>query len=242
MPDILCRLFKMKLDSLMKDLKDKALFGKLQADDNDVEDVINKTTVGSSIFTGWLECNQKYDVARTLTYAEFPPKFVWKKDNALGSYVNKVRGSTCFENFRTVDSEVCATYRDACYKRGLLDDDNEYIEAIEEGSSTATGYYLRILFATILITYSLSRPEDVWEKSWQRTTKEPGAIEIFLVRNNSTLRCFPTMSFPYQDSISASTNQFMNEELAYDTDVMTGEFERLFLSLTDEQRDVTPRL
>ncbi|XP_076951280.1 uncharacterized protein LOC143624552 [Bidens hawaiensis] len=31
-PDILCRLFKMKLDSLMKDLKDRALFGKLQAD------------------------------------------------------------------------------------------------------------------------------------------------------------------------------------------------------------------
>ncbi|XP_076911318.1 ATP-dependent DNA helicase PIF1-like [Bidens hawaiensis] len=30
----------------------------------------------------------------------------------------------------------------------------------------------------------------------------------------------------------------MNEELAYDTEVMTGEFERLFISLTDEQRDV----
>ncbi|KAJ9552699.1 hypothetical protein OSB04_016744 [Centaurea solstitialis] len=30
-PDILCRLFKMKLDALIKELKDNALFGKVQA-------------------------------------------------------------------------------------------------------------------------------------------------------------------------------------------------------------------
>ncbi|XP_076954787.1 ATP-dependent DNA helicase pfh1-like [Bidens hawaiensis] len=46
------------------------------------------------------------------------------------------------------------------------------------------------------------------------------------------------MPFPDDDSVLSSTNRFMNEELAYDTEVMTGEFERLFISLTDEQRDV----
>jgi len=30
-PDIACRLFKMKLDSMMKDIKEKELFGKLEA-------------------------------------------------------------------------------------------------------------------------------------------------------------------------------------------------------------------
>ncbi|XP_076952023.1 uncharacterized protein LOC143625623 [Bidens hawaiensis] len=115
----------------------------------------------------------------------------------------------------------------------------------------------------MLITYSVSRPEDVWKKSWQylidgilykqqieqknkdlvlsdSQLKNLALLEIqnFLLRNNSTLRCFPTMPFPDEDSISASTNRFMNEELAYDTTVMTGEFERLFVSLTDEQRDV----
>ncbi|XP_076913334.1 uncharacterized protein LOC143571921 [Bidens hawaiensis] len=99
----------------------------------------------------------------------------------------------------------------------------------------------------MLITYSLSRPDDVWEKCWhylidgilykqqndqknlalvlsETQLKNIALLEIenFLLRNNCTLRCFPTMPFPDDDSILASTNRFMNEELAYDTEVMTG--------------------
>ncbi|XP_076944804.1 uncharacterized protein LOC143615592 [Bidens hawaiensis] len=195
------------------------------ADDADVED-----------------CNQQYGLARTLTYAEFPTKFVWKPHERVWNLrkrgfsigrvhhvppafneayylrilLNKVKGPMCFEDIRTVDGEVCATYRDACYKRGLLDDDNEYIEAIEEASHIAN----LVLLETQLKNLALLE------------------IENFLLRNNCTLPCFPTMPFPDDDSILASTNRFMNEELAYDTEVMTGEFERLFISLTDEQRDV----
>ncbi|XP_076895911.1 uncharacterized protein LOC143548702 [Bidens hawaiensis] len=145
------------------------------ADDDDVEDVLNKPSVGSSKFIAWMECNQQYGLARTLTYAEFPTKFVWKPDE-------RVKGPMCFEDIRTVDGEVCATYRDACYKRGLLDDDNEYIEAIEEASHTASDL---VLSETQLKNLALLE------------------IENFLLRNNSTLRCFPTMPFPDDDSILA---------------------------------------
>ncbi|XP_076928055.1 uncharacterized protein LOC143591869 [Bidens hawaiensis] len=175
------------------------------ADDDDVEDILNKPSVGSSKFIAWMECNQQYDLARTLTYAEFPTKFVWKPDERVWGLRK--------QDIRTVDGEVCATYRDACYKRGLLDGDNEYIEAIEEASHTASDL---VLSETQLKNLALLE------------------IENFLPRNNCTLRCFPTMPFYDDDSILASTNHFMNEELAYDTEVMTGEFERIFRSLTDE--------
>ncbi|XP_076945410.1 uncharacterized protein LOC143616478 [Bidens hawaiensis] len=215
----------------------------LSAYDDDAEDVLNKPIYGSSRFTAWMECNEKYSLSRTLTYIELPKKFVSKQDERhwdlhkrgfsigrvhhvppafneayyLRILLNTVRDPTFFEDIRTVDGEVCATYRDACYKRDLLDDDNEYIEAIEEASHTASDL---VLLEAKLKNLALLE------------------IQNFLLRNNYTLRYFPTMPFPDEDSIFESTNRFMNEELAYDTQVMTDEFQRLFTSLTAEQRDV----
>ncbi|XP_076949931.1 uncharacterized protein LOC143622751 [Bidens hawaiensis] len=255
----------------------------------DIEDILNKTTNASSMFTGWFECNKNHDFAKTLTYSEFPTKYVWKKqlrkweprlrgfaigrvfavppafDEAcyLRILFNKVKGPECFEDIRTVDGVVCETFRDACYKRGLLDDDKEYIEAIEEASHTSTGYYLRNLFATMLITYSLSRPHFVWESTWellvdgilfkqQKDQNNPGLIlneeqlknlalmeiENFLISNNSSLRRYQQMSFPDMETISRATNLLMVEELSYDTETMNNEFNNLFDSLTEEQRGV----
>ncbi|XP_076945184.1 uncharacterized protein LOC143616151 [Bidens hawaiensis] len=224
------------------------------ADDDDVEDVLNKPTVGSSIFTGWMDFNQKYGLARTLMYVEFPTKFVWKQDERVwdlrkrGFSIGRIHHVPPAFNeayyLRILLTKVRGP-KDACYKRGLLDDDKEYIEAIEEAIHTASGHYLRSLFSTMLITYSISRPDYVWEKTWQfgtfrGATKNLALLEIqnFLLRNNCTLRCFPKMPFPHDDSIAASTNCFMYYELAYDTEVMTDEFERLYNSLTDEQSNV----
>ncbi|KAJ9552704.1 hypothetical protein OSB04_016749 [Centaurea solstitialis] len=52
-----------------------------------------------------------------------------------------------------------------CY--WALDDDMEYVDAIEEASLTGSSFYLRSLFATMLISNSLSRLEFVWQKTWQ---------------------------------------------------------------------------
>ncbi|XP_076927145.1 uncharacterized protein LOC143590563 [Bidens hawaiensis] len=194
--------------------------------EEDTEDVLMKPSNAALMFIGWMEANKNYRHARKLSYAEFPTQ-------------------------------------DACYRRGLLDDDKEYIEAIEEASHTANGYYLRNLFATMLITFSLSRPDYVWDNTWhflvdeilyyqQKKHKNPGLslsdeqlknlalleIEEFLVSNNSSLRRFSHMPFPDQESISASLNPLMIEELAYDTDALKNDFMHLYISLTSEQKGV----
>ncbi|XP_076905357.1 uncharacterized protein LOC143561098 [Bidens hawaiensis] len=46
--------------------------------DDDIDDVLNKPLVSSSMFSAWMLCNQINDEARNLTYVEFPTKFVWK--------------------------------------------------------------------------------------------------------------------------------------------------------------------
>ncbi|XP_076895082.1 uncharacterized protein LOC143547572 [Bidens hawaiensis] len=163
----------------------------------DIEDISNKTTNASSMFTGWFEC-RVHAVPSAFDEAYY-----------LRILLNKVKGLECFEDIRTVDGVVSETFRDACYKRGLLDDDKEYIEAIEEASLILNEQQLKNLALL--------------------------EIENFLISDNSSLRRYQQMPFPDMETISRETNPLMVEELSYDTETMNNEFNNLFDSLTDEQ-------
>ncbi|XP_076929594.1 uncharacterized protein LOC143594074 [Bidens hawaiensis] len=192
---------------------------------------------------------------------DFPKKF--HEFTSIDGDGYPVKDPTTFSQIRTVNSVEYLTFRDACYACVLLDDDNEYVEAIVEASFTGTGYYLRSLFCTLLMSKSMSRPEFVWETTWtylsddilykQRIVlKHPGLelneeqvknltlfeIEKFLLRNNSTLKKFSTMPFSNKDSISSANNLLLSEELAYDNVMLAQEFEQLFSSFTNEQHSV----
>ncbi|XP_021999308.1 uncharacterized protein LOC110896161 [Helianthus annuus] len=257
--------------------------------DDDIDNVLSKPSVASSMFMQWMKLNEKDPAARKLTYVELPTKYVWKLEKrcwqvrikyqtvgrihsvspALGEpcflriLLNKVKGPRSFEEIRTVNGKVFPTFREACYALGLLDDDNEYIEAIKEASFEGHGRYLRALFATMLVSNTLSRPEVVWEKTWnylsddilykrQKETNISGLVlpehqlknltllevEKYLISNGSTLRRFSTMPYPDDDSLRNATNRLINEELSHDVTEAQNEFNRLHESLTDEQRCV----
>ncbi|XP_076881623.1 uncharacterized protein LOC143529797 [Bidens hawaiensis] len=167
--------------------------------DDDIENVLEKTdTVSSSVFELWMECNRTDHKARKLTYSEFPTQFVWhpsprgwqrRKSGfcigrvhaispALGEayflrvLINRVKGPRSYEEIRTVNGQTYNTFRYACYALGLLDVDTEYIEEIEEASLSGSGDYLRSLFATMLSTDSLSRPEHVWNSTWKLLSED----------------------------------------------------------------------
>nr|KAJ0192912.1 hypothetical protein LSAT_V11C800408170 [Lactuca sativa] len=81
--------------------------------------------------------------------------------------LNKVKGPTSFDDIRKVNGQTHSSFRDACYALGLLDDDKEYIDAIKEASNSGSGFYLCFLFATLLMCNSMSKPEVVWENTWE---------------------------------------------------------------------------
>ena len=58
------------------------------------------------------------------------------------------------------------TFKDACFALGFLQDDKEYVEAIKEAKNWGTGHYFRKLFATMLITGSINKLEEVWKQTW----------------------------------------------------------------------------
>ncbi|XP_021974699.2 uncharacterized protein LOC110869784 [Helianthus annuus] len=259
--------------------------------DEDVNQVLNKPSVNSSMFLSWMQRNQDPNdpVARTLTYVQFPRFYVWKLDQCiwvprikgktigrihsvslstgeayyLRILLNKVKGPTSFDDIKTVNGRVYDTFRDACYALGLLDDDSEYIEAIKEANISGSAGYIRNLFATMLLSSTLSRPEVVWESTWKYMTDDflyrfskyhrvsglsiPDEqlknyvlceIEKFLTRNNSSLRRFVSMPYPDTSSLDNFRCRLINEELAYDRTDLQNVYQGQVNLLTDEQRSV----
>jgi hypothetical protein len=75
----------------------------------------------------------------------------------------KVQGAQSFEYLRTINDEVCPTFKGACSALGLLADDNEWAACLLEASATLMPSALRNLFVQILI---FNQPADclaLWE-------------------------------------------------------------------------------
>ncbi|XP_020963355.1 uncharacterized protein LOC110264987 [Arachis ipaensis] len=49
---------------------------------SNVNDIVERAISHKSMFLGWMAANMSYPCARSLTYAEFPTKFVWKDNSS----------------------------------------------------------------------------------------------------------------------------------------------------------------
>ncbi|XP_022031476.1 uncharacterized protein LOC110932451 [Helianthus annuus] len=225
--------------------------------EDDIEVVLEKPSVSSSIFLKWFEMNINDEEARKLTYVEFPTKFCWK----LKERIWAPRKRKLLQLGRIHSVSPCTG--DACYAMGLLDDDMEYIEAIKEASFVEDGRSTRALFVTLLLSNTLSRPEYVFEQTWKylgddilynrrKATKNKELvmsderlknqtlveIEKYLIRNGSSLKRWSTIPYPDYDSFAVGNNRLVDEELSFDIPHMHSELVTLKSSLTDEQLSV----
>ncbi|XP_016192790.1 uncharacterized protein LOC107633703 [Arachis ipaensis] len=263
-------------------------------DNESLVEAVAKATVKESMFLGWFVANKTNAEARKLTYNEFPSKFVWKSSlrawkprkshQVIGRMIfvppssgelyylrlllNIVKGPTTYADIRTYNGVIYSSFRDACYARGLLDDDKEYIDAIEEASHWGSCHYLRRLFATLLWSNSMVRPEVVWKKTAillsdgilhdhrvmfslhdllfsEEELKDLTVIDVeqILNSNGKTLHDYPTMPFPSRDTDHLRTrNKMIFDELNYDRVLLEKQPNDCLSKLTAEQKGVYDKI
>jgi hypothetical protein len=133
--------------------------------DDDVQEVITRSAISRTMFIEWFKTNQESKVARSPTFDQFLQQWMWnrklkrwtmrKKGFAIGRMyyahptsgeryylrmlLNCVKGATSYKHLRTMDGKEHDTFNDACIAMGLLADDNEWHQALEEPGVWASG-------------------------------------------------------------------------------------------------------
>jgi hypothetical protein len=142
-----------------------------------------------SMLTGFFAANCSYPFAYEYTYQEFLQHFVWHKTDkewrprqhktAIGRLyfvaptagerfflrmlLTNVAGPTLWQHLRTFNGVEHPSFYDACLAWGLLQNDNEWQQCLEEASTISTGDALCHLFAIIMRHCEPSVPETLWD-------------------------------------------------------------------------------
>src|SRR6266404_2918511 len=80
--------------------------------------------------------------------------------------LTSVKGATSFEDLRFFQGTQHTSFREACIVHGLLKDDNEWDQCLQEASHMQTGRQLRHLFVTILKDCLPADPRALWDTFW----------------------------------------------------------------------------
>ena len=147
--------------------------------------MVNRPGIEKTVFTEWMTANWLYEDARQLTFQDFPTKLVWHKKSkewrrrksgqSIGRIyyahpssgerfyprmlLNIVKRATSFDEIKTVNGQLCPSFKAACFALGLLDGDRDCNDAIKEASNWATGQQVWELFVTILLFCEVSQLE-----------------------------------------------------------------------------------
>ncbi|XP_028788641.1 uncharacterized protein LOC114744641 [Neltuma alba] len=174
-----------------------------------------------------------------------------------------MRGPLSYRDIRTVDNVIQPTFRATCYALGLLQDDQEYTDAVKEAAFWATSQYLRRFFVNMLLCHCLSNPILVWEQTkhlicedllyiprhdpWHQEIsitdsdrEDARLIEIqrLLLKNGRSLDDYPSLPKPSSTEFLDTINNLLLLELSYDKDACAADTARLVASLTDEQTKI----
>ncbi len=180
----------------------------------------------------------------------------------LRMLLNCVKGATSYEHLWTLDGIEHDTFKNACIAMGLLEDNNEWHQALEEANIWASRRQLCDMFAFMLMFCEVMNPKQLWDTHWESLSddietmtcckhddlvitlsedalKDHALYEFdqVLIRNGHHLEDFPTLpKSNYVPSIHGG-NRLVQEELAYDQHSLTTDADNAEDRLNDDQHN-----
>lgn len=226
----------------------------------------------TTMLTAWFEANEKYPEYRYLLYKDYPKYFTfnditkeWQKRKYhvdivsrlqkvdvkdreryyLKILLNHIAGATSFDDLKKFDGLEFSTHFDAVKYLGLIENDDQWHQTIQEAVLISSAKYCRELFAYIIVFCPISEPNKVWNKYKEEFCDDLhkdfpslnndqiykmalSEIESILNENNRSL-----LEFDFEKSqIESNENYF--ELSAFDIET----FELNMNSLTLEQKKI----
>jgi hypothetical protein len=179
----------------------------------------------------------------------------------LRTLLTVAKGATSFEDLRTVDGVLCPTFKDACIARGLLKDDQEWKQCLQEAADMQTGSQLRTLFTTLLDHCQPTAPHVLWDQFKERICDDlahrisqlypndpPPSPELIydyglyliddkLMRSGKRLSNCPPMPEPsLRDWGQMAPNFLLHEQLNYDQAQLAATVQTNLGTFNPEQR------
>ncbi|KAF8084359.1 hypothetical protein N665_0721s0016 [Sinapis alba] len=244
-----------------------------------MEVVVSRKLIEDTMFLAWFKLCKIDDLARTITYAQIPNYFTYHKKEkkfkrckrgfSIGriNYAPRVQEDSYYlrvfyKDIKTFGGVVHGGYKEACFARGLLDDDQEYIDDLVRRSYACSATELRNVFAMMLINNSLVMPEIVWEHTWQCLSEDIEynrrkilnmpeillsdenkkkyalqEIEKQLRRNGTSLARFTSIPRPPETN-SNDSNALLVDERSYPREALLETLHIGLSKMTDEQRKI----
>lgn len=103
----------------------------------------------------------------------------------LRMLLNWSKGATAFVNLCTIDGVVYDNVKEACRALDLLNNDNEWHEAIRENETSAMPSQLKMLFVHILAYSQVSDPVKLWNDHWRYLSDDILYYRRLQTRNES---------------------------------------------------------
>ncbi|XP_074374046.1 uncharacterized protein LOC141714425 [Apium graveolens] len=231
-PDIISRVFRLKLDQLLVDIKTKKYFGVC----NGVM-YCARTTFDDSGFPIYMRRRQ--DITVEVRKIDLDNQWVVPYNLDLLS-------------LRTVNGVIHSSFREACKEYGLLDDDKEWHKVLSQACTGGLPPQIRQLFVHIIVNCKVTNLKSLWLSRWRSMVEDillkrrqlSGNSKLTLIDTQlqfyaleeiddllrsigKSLKKYDQLPQPPSSYLNNGANNLIIEETSYDIHEMDSEHRKL---------------